>query len=156
MQHHSYLTQVYTSIREHQARIALEHIFTDGTTHAVAEIGITWELLSNPIWIYWVWAIIVKNQFSCPELATLYQSTPHTNQVWIHNSIHNNDRHLRKTACTVAPAKTVKAEWRIYASENSPSSVQIMACRLDGVKPLSEPILEYCYLDPWDQTSVKS
>ena len=23
-------------------------------------------------------------------------------------------------------------------------------------KPLSEPMLEYCYLDPWEQTSVKS
>ena len=24
-----------------------------------------------------------------------------------------------------------------------------MACRLDGAKPLSEPMLEYCWLDPW-------
>ena len=31
-----------------------------------------------------------------------------------------------------------------------------MACRLVGAKPLSEPMLEYCYLDPWEQTSVKS
>ena len=31
-----------------------------------------------------------------------------------------------------------------------------MACRLDGAKPLSEPMLEYCYLDPLEQTSVKS
>ena len=30
-----------------------------------------------------------------------------------------------------------------------------MACRLAGAKPLSEPILEYCQLDPWEQTSVK-
>ena len=30
-----------------------------------------------------------------------------------------------------------------------------MACRLDGAKPLSEPLLEYCSLDPWEQTSVK-
>ena len=28
--------------------------------------------------------------------------------------------------------------------------VQIMACRLFGAKPLSEPMLEYCYLDPWN------
>ena len=33
--------------------------------------------------------------------------------------------------------------------------VQIMACRLIGAKPLSEPMLEYCYLDPYEQTSVK-
>ena len=31
-----------------------------------------------------------------------------------------------------------------------------MACRLIGAKPLSEPMLEYCWLDPWEQTSVKS
>ena len=33
--------------------------------------------------------------------------------------------------------------------------VQIMACRLLGAKPLYEPMLEYCQLDPWEQTSVK-
>ena len=29
-----------------------------------------------------------------------------------------------------------------------PSLVQIMACRLVGAKPLSEPMLEYCYFKP--------
>ena len=38
----------------------------------------------------------------------------------------------------------IEAEWRIYASVNLPSLVQIMACRLTGAKPLSEPMLEYC------------
>ena len=33
--------------------------------------------------------------------------------------------------------------------------VQIMACRLIGAKPLSEPMLTYCQLDLWEQTSVK-
>ena len=36
------------------------------------------------------------------------------------------------------------------------SLVQIMACRLDGAKPLSEPMLEYCWLGPWEQTSPPS
>ena len=31
-----------------------------------------------------------------------------------------------------------------------------MTRRLSGTKPLSEPMLEYCQLDPWEQTSVKS
>ena len=26
-----------------------------------------------------------------------------------------------------------------------------MACRLIGAKPLSEPMLEYCWLDPWNK-----
>ena len=38
----------------------------------------------------------------------------------------------------------IEAEWRIYASVNYPSLGQIMACRLAGAKPLSEPMLEYC------------
>ena len=33
--------------------------------------------------------------------------------------------------------------------------VQIMACRLFGTKPLSKPMLGYCLLDPWEQTSVQ-
>ena len=36
-----------------------------------------------------------------------------------------------------------------------PSLAQIMACRLVGAKPLSELMLEYCQLDPWEATSVK-
>ena len=30
-----------------------------------------------------------------------------------------------------------------------------MACRLDGAKPLSEPMLDYCQFEPLEQTSVK-
>ena len=34
--------------------------------------------------------------------------------------------------------------------------VQIMAWRCPDDKPLSEPMMEYCQLDPWEQISVKS
>ena len=33
--------------------------------------------------------------------------------------------------------------------------VQIMVCRLVGAKPLSEPMLGYCWLDPEEETSVR-
>ena len=33
--------------------------------------------------------------------------------------------------------------------------VQVMACHLFGAKPLPEPMLAYCQLDPQEQTSVK-
>ena len=49
--------------------------------------------------------------------------------------------------CDVEVATLIKlivAEWRIYASVAKPSLVQIMACRLNGAKSLSEPMLEYC------------
>ena len=36
-----------------------------------------------------------------------------------------------------------------------PSLVQMMACRLVGAKPLSEPMLKNCQLDPKEQNSVK-
>ena len=35
------------------------------------------------------------------------------------------------------------------------SLVQIMACRLFGAKPLSEPMLVYCQLDSWKQFLMK-
>ena len=33
--------------------------------------------------------------------------------------------------------------------------VQIMACRLFGAKPLPEPMLTFCQLDPYEQASMK-
>ena len=33
--------------------------------------------------------------------------------------------------------------------------VQVMACRLFGARPLTEPMLAYCQLDSWEQISVK-
>ena len=36
-----------------------------------------------------------------------------------------------------------------------PSLVQIMFCHLSGAKPLSEQVLVYCWLGPWEQHSVK-
>ena len=33
--------------------------------------------------------------------------------------------------------------------------VQVMACRLFGAKPLPEPMLTYCQLEPWEQNLVK-
>ena len=42
--------------------------------------------------------------------------------------------------------KLIEAEWRIYASVIWSALVQTMACRLDGAKPLPEPMQEYCKL----------
>ena len=43
-----------------------------------------------------------------------------------------------------------------YTSQyDKPSLVQIMACRLFGAKPLSEPMLPYCQLNPKEHISVK-
>ena len=50
----------------------------------------------------------------------------------------------------------IEAECRILPSINLSSLVQIMACRLIGAKPLSEPMLDYCQLDPCEHISMKS
>ena len=47
------------------------------------------------------------------------------------------------------PSATHMHQWTVSAL------VQVMACRLYGAKPLPEPILDYCQLDPWEQISVK-
>ena len=44
----------------------------------------------------------------------------------------------------------------VYMRQWSGSAlVQVMACRLNGAKPLPEPMLTCCPLDSWKQTSVK-
>ena len=44
----------------------------------------------------------------------------------------------------------------VYMRRQSRTSlIQIMACRLFDTKPISEPMLEYCQLDHWEQTLVK-
>ena len=50
----------------------------------------------------------------------------------------------------------IKAELRryMYASVIKPPLVQIMAWRLVGAKPLSDPKLEYCQFNPQEQTPV--
>ena len=48
-----------------------------------------------------------------------------------------------------------EARWQYMRQWIGSPLVQIMACRLFGAKPLSEPMLGYCQLDPWEQTSVE-
>ena len=77
------------------------------------------------------------NQFKC---SILYKSW-----IWTHlaiciaqyfvNSLRPSDAYMRQQPRT--------------------SLVQIMVCHLFGAKPLSKPMLEYCQLNPWEQTSVK-
>ena len=54
----------------------------------------------------------------------------------------------------------IEAEWRIYV-HMCVSKLTIIgsdngwACRLDRAKPLSEPMLDYYWLEPWEQISMK-
>ena len=48
-----------------------------------------------------------------------------------------------------------EVEWRIYALVNYCIIVQIMACRLFGAKPLSQPVLTYFPLDRYKHILMK-
>ena len=48
----------------------------------------------------------------------------------------------------------IEADWRIYAPVKQ-TLVQILARRLFGAKPLSEPMLSYCHLDHKERILVK-
>ena len=50
---------------------------------------------------------------------------------------------------TSSPSAAYMRQW------TGSALVQVMACRLFGVKPLPEPMLPYCQLGPLEQTSVK-
>ena len=58
--------------------------------------------------------------------------------------IHSELYDKRTSQVTFVIYQLIEAVWRIYTSVNYPSMAQIMACRLAGAKPLSEPMLEYC------------
>ena len=75
---------------------------------------------------------------------------------WTNSRIVGGLRHPDDHAVTVRETNyLIEAERRIYAHKTSPSLVQIMACRLIGAKPLSEPMLDYCQLDPCEYISMK-
>ena len=58
--------------------------------------------------------------------------------------------HLRLDHVNSSPPSTVyMRQW------SGPALVQIIASRLDGAKPLSEPILTYCQLNPKESISMK-
>ena len=76
--------------------------------------------------------------------------------LWHGNGIDSWDPSLWKTgAClsstfnSCCPGAAYMRRWTWSAS------VQIMACRPDGAKPLSEPMLKYCQLEHKEQISMK-
>ena len=50
---------------------------------------------------------------------------------------------------------SLRSSYAYMRQQIKPLLVQIMACRLFGAKSFSEPMLEYCRLDPLEQISVK-
>ena len=128
-----------------------------------------WALSTDilPEWLYLhtnTWTVFYDRDVICTKMITdlCCWSIPHVifricnnGRQWI-NTKFSLLFQLRSTLGITEEPWHIEAEWRIYASVNQSSLVQIMACRLVGAKPLSERMLVYCLLDPWEQTSVKS
>ena len=60
------------------------------------------------------------------------------------------EMHLKMTSAKLRPW----GRWVMHQRTGS-TLVQVTACRLYGAKPLSEPMLPSCQLDPQEQNSVK-
>ena len=75
-------------------------------------------------------------------------------QWWRHQSIHW--RYVSPVEDTNLVTSSPPGAVYIYMRQWIGSALlQIMVCRLFGAKPLSEPMLEYCQFDPWQQASMK-
>ena len=80
-------------------------------------------------------------------------------EIWIKNAIFIEDNAFENVVCKLLsilccvnsspPSAAYMHQWIVSAL------FQLMACRLYGTKPLSEPMLDYYQLDPWEQSSVK-
>ena len=57
------------------------------------------------------------------------------------------------TNCTQILVNSLRPSDAYMCQWTRPSLIQIMACRLTGAKPLSEPMMGYCLLDPWGRTN---
>ena len=82
---------------------------------------------------------------------TAQTTTAHT-QTWSSNEPWWGNQCQEKSSSPPSTAYICAAYMRQWTRS---ALVQIMACRLFGVKPLPEPTLTYCQLNPWGQTSVK-
>ena len=91
-------------------------------------------------WVRFAYPVDIGIFISCPiEHALDFTCS----KLWV-NGLISNEPHTTLVPPIPQNIKLIEAGWRIYASVNLPSLVQIMACRLVGAKPLSEPMLGYC------------
>ena len=87
-------------------------------------------------------------------LSMLYTVTLHKCRVasnyWQLNNLFNWLFRLTIMKTTILGFNHLRPRDAYMRQENKPSLVQIMACRLVGAKPLSEPKMEFCQLNTWE------
>ena len=80
------------------------------------------------------------------------------NEIWTMIQTFMNKKNCHRNGKHFVQASHVNSLRQSYAymrHQPSLSLVQIMACHLFGTKPLSEPMLFCCQLNPWEQTSAQ-
>ena len=102
--------------------------------------------LSEPMLEYYYWTLRNKLQWNLNRNSNIF--------IWenaFERVVCETASILSRPQCvnTMSPSEVIMCE------QTRPSFVQIRACRLLGTKPLSEPLLDCCYLDHWEQTWVK-
>ena len=83
---------------------------------------------------YWIWCRLPTAQ-GLPNICAGWTCCCGNGWFWFCNSLRLSDAYMRQY--------------------NMPKLLEIMACHLFWAKPLSEPMLPYCQLDPKEHISVK-
>ena len=99
--------------------------------------------------VLWVWISLFKLNIEANAWKVFLLYTWYINLPMIYLLISTNNIHEVIFLNSSRPTAAYKR--RCTGS----ALVQILACRMFGGKPLPEPMLTYCQLDPWKQTSMR-
>ena len=108
-------------------------------------------ILSRPK-LCWIRSFALIEHMELQELHLLKHSLANRSCKWLIYSMASWRKISITDFISVNSWRSSDAYMRQY---NIPTLVQIMACRLFGAKPLSEPMLPYCQLDPREHISLK-
>ena len=89
----------------------------------------------------------LKEPHNCP-LARGIQTANALHKEQVSNAVFRCDDVTIKHPIT-SPSAAYMRQW------SGSALLQVKAWRLTGAKPLFEPMLEYCWVVPWQQTSVR-
>ena len=99
--------------------------------------------------IHWLWSHAKGKNLIDIANHTLRLNISHTARFWRKIIIFAIDTVHLDSVNSSPPSAAYARQWIGSAL------VKIMACRLFGAKPLSKSMLDYCQLEPSEQTSVK-
>ena len=117
-------------------------------------MGQNW-ILSNPVDLCWAKLnFLSKNEFCYTKVNFVEQHWNLLTKLQMsHTASHST--FIAASHADAGPDQRISPSAAYMRLWTGPQLVQVMACRLFGAKPIPEPMLTFCQLDPWEQTSVK-